>query len=712
MSIGTTPRRHDGTTPRRHVGTLYGRALALLLVQLAVVPSRRLAAQCPDGSAPPCAPARTPAPRIAIDPNAIAILPFRVSGPPEAQYLREGMVDLLNVGLDGFAGWRVLQPRAFLRQVGSGDRAVAEAARLAREAGAATFVIGSVSALGPELVAQAGLYESARASPLASVRARGTVALPAAVADSIAAGLARYRASLQPGVARRSTAEYTTASPAALQAYLVAEQLSRQARWPEAVDSLTAALARDSTFALAYYALYRALSWGTAAPLVRVQWGDAPTALTIDRVYDAATRHRERAPVRQRRLLEAIATYNKADALRLGEELTRSYPDDADVALEIGDAYFHLSVPMGEPPQRAIERLERAIALDPGVPEAYLHVVQLQCMTGDTAAAWRTLGRLKTVAPTWVATVALELGLRALLRGDDPATLPAAGPDTIRRAARYLLWSADSRPAQAVSLADSFLARLTAPALPRAERVPALLHRHLHRLAQGRYVAGWEMLRAAASLEPEDPEVLGATVLHHLVTGAHAADAAEAARQLAQRGGARPLWASALLGWRVATVAPVDSAQAALPEIVAGADWPAFRAALAAGLTGLLDLRRGDSVAARRALIRGNSEWIETRGVEQFFPNPYFALVTARLEVAAGEPAVAGPRLSETMATLGMAFRADAEELRGRIAEQRGDTTAAIGAYRNLVELWRDADPELQPRVAAARAALGRMERP
>jgi hypothetical protein len=59
-----------------------------------------------------------------------------------------------------------------------------------------------------------------------------------------------------------------------------------------------------------------------------------------------------------------------------------------------------------------------------------------------------------------------------------------------------------------------------------------------------------------------------------------------------------------------------------------------------------------------------------------------------------------------------MAFRADAEELRGRIAEQRGDTTAAIGAYRNLVELWRDADPELQPRVAAARAALGRMERP
>jgi len=679
---------------------------------LAVVASwNGLHAQCPDGSAPPChtAPARA----VPVDSNAVAILPFRVSGPPDAQYLREGMVDLLNVGLDGFAGWRVLQPRAFLRHVGSGERVidVAEAARLAREAGAATFVIGSVSALGPELVAQAALYGSARAAPLASVRARGSLALPGAVADSIAAGLARYRATRQPGVARRSTADFTTSSPAALQAYLVAEQLARRARWPEAIDSLTAALARDSTFALAYYALYRALAWGTSAPMVRVQWGDAPTALTIDRVYDAATRHRERAPVRQRRLLEAIATYNKNDALRIGEEMARTYPDDADVALEVGDGYFHLSVPMGEPPRLAIERLERAIALDPGVPEAYLHVVQLQCMTGDTAAAWTTLSRLEAVAPDWAATAALRLGLRAALRGGDPATLPAAGPDTIRRAARYLLWSADSRPALAVSLADSFTARLTVPDMPRSERVPALLHRHLHRLAQGRYAAAWAMLQDAAALDPDAPEVLGAAILHHLVTQAHAAEAADAARQLLQLSGARPLWASALLGWRVATVAPIDSARAALPDLVAGADWPPFRAALGAGLGGLLDLRRGDSVAARRQLIRGNSEWVETRGVEAFFPNPYFALVTARLEMAAGEPGLAGPRLSETMATLGMAFRTEAEALRGRIAEQRGDTTAAVRAYRNVVELWQDADAELQPRVAGARAALARLER-
>jgi tetratricopeptide (TPR) repeat protein len=684
-----------------------------LLAQLGVtVTYNDLSAQCPDGSAPPCATSRPPAARVAVDPNAVAILPFRVSGPPDAQYLREGMVDLLNVGLDGFAGWRVLQPRAFLRQVGAPDRVipVSEAARLARDAGAATFVVGSVSALGPELVAQAGLYESGRAAPLASVRARGTLALPAVVADSIAAGLAKYRATRQPGVARRPTADYTTASPAALQAYLVAEQLARQARWPEAIDSLSVALSRDSTFALAYYALYRALSWGTSAPMVRVQWGAAPTGVTIDMVIAAALRHRDRAPIRQRRLLEAIATFNKSEALRLAEELARTYPDDADIALENGDAYFHVSIPMGEPPSRALERLERAIALDPGVPEAYLHVVQLQAMTGDTMGAWRSLARLKSVSPDWAATAALELGLRAALRGEDPATLEATDADVLTRAARYLLWSADSTPARAVSLADSFTARLTGPGSPPGERVPALLHRHVFRLAQGRYAAAWDMLRDAAAMDPELPEILGAAVLHHLVTRSHAAEAAAAARLLLERGGARPLWASALLGWRVAMLAPVDSARAALPELVAGADWPAFRAALSVGLEGVLALRGGDSAVARRDLVRGNVEWMEVRGVEAFMPNPYFALLAARLDHAAGEPERAGPRLWETMATLGPVFRADAEELRGQIAEQQSDTAAAIRAYRNFTDLWKDADPELRPRVAAARAALARME--
>ncbi len=44
-----------------------------------------------------------------------------------------------------------------------------------------------------------------------------------------------------------------------------------------------------------------------------------------------------------------------------------------------------------------------------------------------------------------------------------------------------------------------------------------------------------------------------------------------------------------------------------------------------------------------------------------------------------------------------------AYERLGALYEQRGDTARAINSYAKLVELWKDADPALQPRVAAAR---------
>jgi len=47
-----------------------------------------------------------------------------------------------------------------------------------------------------------------------------------------------------------------------------------------------------------------------------------------------------------------------------------------------------------------------------------------------------------------------------------------------------------------------------------------------------------------------------------------------------------------------------------------------------------------------------------------------------------------------------------AYERLGDLYEQRGDTTSAIRYYAKLVDLWKDADPELRPRVEAARRAV------
>ena len=42
----------------------------------------------------------------------------------------------------------------------------------------------------------------------------------------------------------------------------------------------------------------------------------------------------------------------------------------------------------------------------------------------------------------------------------------------------------------------------------------------------------------------------------------------------------------------------------------------------------------------------------------------------------------------------------------GRLYEEAGDPEKARLYYAKLVELWEEADPELQPRVEAARARL------
>jgi tetratricopeptide (TPR) repeat protein len=677
---------------------------------LSAYPAIRLVAQCPDGSPPPCQRSAAAA-RVTIDPNAVAILPFRVSGPADAQYLREGMLDLLNVALDGLAGWRVLQPRAFLRQVGTESAAidVPQAARLARAAGAGSFILGSAVVLGPELRVQAELYESARGTSLASVRARGALALPAPVADSIAGGLARQRLVLHAGATRHALEEYTTTSPAALQAYLVAEQLARHAQWPEAAESLTVAVALDSTFALAYYALYRAITWGNSGPILPQGSDRSITPYSIDDVIQAAIRHLDRAPPRQRQLLQFVAETNRAEALRLADGLTRDYPDDADAWLERGDAYFHLGLQTGEPPARSLESLQRAIALDPAVPEAYLHVVQLRSILGDSAGAWQALERLRTMAPTWPATIGLDLAMQAAWRGADPARSAVPNAEVATILGRYLLLVLDPRPARAVALADSFAAAAARPDRSPGERVDALLQRHVYQLAQGRQAAAWELLRQASLLDPTGTEVLGATIIHELVTGTRVGEADDAARRLLQLGPARPLWATVLLAWRAAVAAAPDSTASAVRELLATGEYPAFRAALIEGLSGLTALRAGDSVTARRDLARGNASWIETRDIEEFFPTPYLALVLSDLDRRAGDLDVAAQRLSETVGPIGILFRARAEEARGQIATQRGDTVAAIRGYRNFIDLWKDADPELQPRVATAREALARL---
>lgn len=57
-------------------------------------------------------------------------------------------------------------------------------------------------------------------------------------------------------------------------------------------------------------------------------------------------------------------------------------------------------------------------------------------------------------------------------------------------------------------------------------------------------------------------------------------------------------------------------------------------------------------------------------------------------------------------------FRARTYRRLGELYESRGDTAGAVTAYRKMVVLWKDADSELQPEVAAVRSRLAALAAP
>ncbi|HEU5183009.1 MAG TPA: protein kinase [Gemmatimonadaceae bacterium] len=74
--------------------------------------------------------------------------------------------------------------------------------------------------------------------------------------------------------------------------------------------------------------------------------------------------------------------------------------------------------------------------------------------------------------------------------------------------------------------------------------------------------------------------------------------------------------------------------------------------------------------------------------------------------IAAYERYLRQPLWNRFMRNLDAFWRAHTLRRLGALYEQRGDTGKAVDYYSELVSLWKDADPDLQPRVAEARRRL------
>jgi eukaryotic-like serine/threonine-protein kinase len=194
------------------------------------------------------------------DPHVVAVFPFRVVGAdPTLGYLREGMVDLLTVKLNGVGGPRALDPRALL---GAWRRALPSTAEdlpldaalvVAHRLGAGRLVDGAVVGTPSHLILTAAIV----AVPSGITRARASVP---GTADSLPALIDRLTAAILAGESGRIELDTVTSLPA-LQAYLVGQSAIRAGRFKDAFQSFHHALELDSTFALAGIGLGRAAFW-------------------------------------------------------------------------------------------------------------------------------------------------------------------------------------------------------------------------------------------------------------------------------------------------------------------------------------------------------------------------------------------------------------------------------------------------------------------
>jgi predicted negative regulator of RcsB-dependent stress response len=134
--------------------------------------------------------------------------------------------------------------------------------------------------------------------------------------------------------------------------------------------------------------------------------------------------------------------------------------------------------------------------------------------------------------------------------------------------------------------------------------------------------------------------------------------------------------------------------------------------ASAAGLKGFQALKAGDTARARTLLTLSRlNQRRRTTPNRILSPSILMSLTLGRIELARRNYSAARIALADAYPAYDAAtFLGDAEELRGQISLAQGDTAAARKAFHNVVKIWSDGDPAVQPRVSAARAILARID--
>lgn len=653
-----------------------------------------------------------------LDPNRVAVVPFRVRG-DSAGYLREGMVHLLSAALDSAGSLSAVDTRALLLRAGRAGESVSDpksAARIAAAFGAGLFVVGDVTEVGGRVQVTAALYSAADpGKPIVRSSASDRREATFDVVDRVAAALLAGRPSA-PHERLARVAAISTSSLPALKAYLAGERKMRSGRHGDAIDDFQAAISLDSTFALAYYRLSIAADWASQLPIA------VPAA-------ESAARYADRLSPRDRALVHALLAWRRNDieeAERRYKLILTSYPDDVETWYQLGEVYFHNNPPRGRSFVEARRPFERALALEPDNKDAPVHLMRIAAweQQWDTVAAL-----LRRIDPKEQDVTFAAYG--ALARRDEAAVdraVAALGTwdahGIVVAAERVAVYT---RRMDVAARTASLLANV-----PRAPEERALGFRALASLA----AAGgrWREARAHVdSLRSVSPH-FGLETQARLATVPFATSSP---RELAAL-------RDTLLQWRGIPARAVLGPQFGTGRYAA-MEYPARLTAAA----GMIAARLGDTAAVRAAASALSTD--RTPGPEAWrrWRRDRSAMLRAELLRAAGRPTEAiaammpmhapddwgsrdeerlllaemlsqAGRFSEAVRWLGsfehihtesLPWAAPAHFMRAELLERLGRREEAAIDYERVVELWRDCDSELRPMLEEAQSRSARLRR-
>jgi tetratricopeptide (TPR) repeat protein len=634
---------------------------------------------------------------VSVDPAdaslTLAVLPFTVRG-PGLEVWREGLVDLLSIGLDGAAGIRTINNRTLLARwhEAIGDSATADlesALGVARRSHARYALVGAAVAAASRLRLSADIYDVATGRIVGPVEVEGPTDSVLALVDRLGMLTLGVMLEKHSGVLPAlDLAAFTTGSLGALKAYLEGEEHFRRAEFSEAVHAWERAVRADSLFALADLGLADGYAW-------LGQYDRLIAAL------DRARAMKDRLPGRERAMMEIRwqREHGGVDVVATIREALRRYPDAADAWYELGEAYYHDAVAYGRP-EDAEDAFRTSTELQPSMAPYHEHLLDLAFLRyGDSAHIAPALATYSRSAPHGEPTIAGRI-VFALGFGDSAA----------RRAARAELGTLDSKTAAHVYrfMAHPYFTRLRddvyqaiEPRLDRTDR--ALLQ--ADRMKSLALTDGRVRDALAALREPGTPAfmrnggVLYLSVLGIPMPEGVLKDALAAARN-----------DTSLFAHRMSVV----SAAAVAARLGEWGWYDEFVSAMRK--SAVLGRAAGDSdrvaywdwaaqVAEAHGLWRRGRKDESLRRFERLLAthDGFFVLWSvAEVSLELG-------RLDQAERTFRALWRNDETpaflEL-ARLLARTGRRAEAREAYRFVVDAWRGADPELQPMVDEARRAL------